>query len=100
MELRFPRASRSLHIPSILPSIPDTYFWLVVVWKIINWQLPKAKAPHISLFFFVVPFSHPKGWDDAPPHDPTRSRLLSNIPSIAAANSQEIVMSCRLPATT
>ena len=51
MELRFPRASRSLHIPSILPSIPDTYFWLVVVWKIINWQLPKAKAPHISLFF-------------------------------------------------
>ena len=38
MELRFPRASRSLHLPSIpiLPSISEAYFWLVVVWKIIN----------------------------------------------------------------
>ena len=71
MEFCFPRAF-------ILPSILDAYFWLVVVWKIINQQSPKAKAPPIFLFF-VVPFSHPKLWDDAPTHDPTRLRLLFNI---------------------
>ena len=49
-ELRFPRTSCSLHLPTILPSIPDTYFWLVVVWKIINRQPPMAKAPPISQF--------------------------------------------------
>jgi hypothetical protein len=36
MILRFPRASRSLHLPFILPCIPDAYFWLVVVFKIVN----------------------------------------------------------------
>jgi hypothetical protein len=36
MILRLPRASRSLHLLFILPSIPDTYFWLVVVWKIVD----------------------------------------------------------------
>jgi hypothetical protein len=31
-----PRAPYSLHLPSILPSVADTYFWLVVVWKLIG----------------------------------------------------------------
>jgi hypothetical protein len=44
MKLHSPRAFRLLHLPFILPFIPDTYFWLVVVWKIIHRQLPKAKA--------------------------------------------------------
>jgi hypothetical protein len=79
MELRFPCASCSSHLPSILSSIPDAYFWLVVVWKIIDQQPPKAKALPISLFF-VVPFIRPKRWDNAPPRDPTRLRLLSNTP--------------------
>jgi hypothetical protein len=43
MELRFPGASRSSHLPFILPSIPDAYFWLVVAWKIIDCQPSKAK---------------------------------------------------------
>ena len=51
MVLQFPRASRLLYLPFILPSIPDAYFWLVVVWKIVNRQPPKAKAPSESLFF-------------------------------------------------
>ena len=51
MELYFPHDSRLTHLLSILPSIPDTYFWLVVVWKIINRQPPKAKALPISLYF-------------------------------------------------
>ena len=33
------------------PCFPDVYFWLVVVWKIVDWQPPKAKAPPKSLFF-------------------------------------------------
>ena len=70
MELRFPRTFCLSHLPSILPSILDIYFWLVVVWKIIDRQPPKAKALPISLFF-VIPFSHPKWWDNVPP--PTQS---------------------------
>jgi hypothetical protein len=53
MILRFPRASRSSHLPFILPCIPDTYFWLVVVWKIVDRQPPKAKAPPKSLFLLL-----------------------------------------------
>ena len=51
MILRFPRASRPSHLPFILHSIPDAYFWLVVGWKIVNRQPPQAKAPPKSLFF-------------------------------------------------
>ena len=97
MELCFPRASCLSHLPSILLSIQETNFWLVVVWKIIDWQQPKAKALPISRFF-VVPFCCPKQQDDAPPHDLTQSPLLSSVLSIAAVNSQLIVMCCCLMA--
>ncbi len=50
--------------------------------------------------FSVVTFGRPKQCNGAPPHDPTRPHLLFNVPSIAAANSQLIVMSCLLTATT
>ena len=36
IELRFPRASHSSHLPSILPSVAATSFWLVVAFKIID----------------------------------------------------------------
>jgi hypothetical protein len=45
--------SRSSHLPFILTCIPDTYFWLVVVWKIVDRQPPKAKAPPKSLFLLL-----------------------------------------------
>ena len=80
MILCFPRASRSSHLPFMLPSIPDAYFWLVVVWKIVNRQPPKAKAPSKSLILFVVPFSPPKQWDDAPHRDPTCHAFSSTSP--------------------
>jgi hypothetical protein len=53
MILRFPRASRSLHLPFMLPCIQDTYFLFVVVWKIVDQQPPKAKAPPKSLFLLL-----------------------------------------------
>jgi len=53
MILRFTRTSRSLHLPFILPCIPDAYFWLVVVWIIVDRQPPKAKAPPKSLFLLL-----------------------------------------------
>ncbi len=53
MILRFPHTSRSLHLPFILPCILDAYFWLVVMWKIVDRQPPKAKAPPKSLFLLL-----------------------------------------------
>jgi hypothetical protein len=44
MILRLPCASRLSHLPFIHPCIPDAYFWLVVMWKIVDCQPPKAKA--------------------------------------------------------
>jgi hypothetical protein len=42
---------------------------------------------HLSISF-VVPFSRPKQWDNAPPRDPTRSPLIFTVPFIAAADGQ------------
>ena len=53
MILRFPRTSRLSHLPFILPCILDAYFWLVVVWKNVDRQPPKAKAPPKSLFLLL-----------------------------------------------
>jgi hypothetical protein len=51
--LLFPRLFRSSLLPFILPCIPDAYFWLFVVWKIVDRQPPKAKAPPKSLFLLL-----------------------------------------------
>ena len=83
-------AFRSSHLSPILPSIPDTYFWLVAVWKIINWQPPP------SLYFLLLHL--------VTPNDGTFSPTQSNsvVPPLqhTATNPQLIVMSCRLTATT
>ena len=46
-----PRAPYSSHLPSILSYVADTYFWLVVVWKLIC--LRPFKAMVYFLFFFL-----------------------------------------------
>jgi len=53
MILRFPHTSRLSHLPFILPCIPVAYFWLVVVWKIVDRQPTKAKALPKSQFFLL-----------------------------------------------
>jgi hypothetical protein len=60
MELRFPRVSRSSHLPVILPSISVAYFWLVVVWKI-------SLRPHPSIFSFCRSISLPQMMGRRPP---------------------------------
>ena len=75
---------------SIVPSVADTCFWLVVALKFINRWPSKANFLPISLFF-VIPFSHPKQLDNAPPCDPSWLCLLSIFPSTVAADSQLIV---------
>ncbi len=43
MELRFPHAFRSSHLPSILPFVAAASFCLIVVFKIINqWPFKAA----------------------------------------------------------
>ena len=81
------------------PSRTPIFGWLLRAKSSIGSCL--RPRPHQSIFmFFVIPFSCPKRWYVAPPHDPTRSCLLFNVPSIAAADSHLIVMSCRLKAAT
>ena len=81
------------------PSRTPIFGWLLRAKSSIGSCL--RPRPHQSIFmFFVIPFSCPKQWYVAPPHDPTWSCLLFNVPSIAAADSHLIVMSCRLKAAT
>ncbi len=52
MELCFPCASCSLHLPSILPSVAAASFWLVVAFKIIN-RRPFKAAVYFIFYIFV-----------------------------------------------
>ncbi len=52
MELRFPCASRSSHLPSILPSVAATSFWLVVALIIIDRR--PFKAPVYFIFYIFL----------------------------------------------
>jgi hypothetical protein len=54
MELRFP----SSHLPSILPSVAATSFWLVVAFKIID-RRPFKAVVYFILYFFVDQFATP-----------------------------------------
>jgi len=80
MILRFPRASGLSHLPFILFSIRDTYFWLVVVWKIVDQQPPKAKALPKSLFVLSFHLVTPN--DGMTP--PTRSNFRRHVGDIAS----------------
>ncbi len=48
---QFLHTSRLLHLLSILPTVADAYFWLVVVWKFIGMCLFKAM---VYCFFFSL----------------------------------------------
>ena len=52
VELRFPRASCSSHLPSILPSVAAASFWLVVAFNIIDRRPFKAVVYFILYIFF------------------------------------------------
>jgi len=56
MVSHFPRATHLSHLPSILLSYVDTYFWLVVVWKLIGLWLFKAMVYFFFFFFSVAQF--------------------------------------------
>jgi len=58
MELRFPRTSRSSHLPSILPSVAAVSFWLVVAFKIID-RWPFKAAVYFILYIFFDQFAAP-----------------------------------------
>ena len=85
MELRFPRASRLSHLPSILPSVTAASFWLVVGFKIIDRQPFKA-AVYFILYIFCRSICRPKQWDNVPPRAPRPAHLHSNTPPTAFAD--------------
>ncbi len=69
MELRFPHASRSSHLPSILPFDAATSFWLVVVFKNID-RWPFNAVVYFKLYIFCRSICRFKRWDGVPPHAP------------------------------
>jgi hypothetical protein len=85
MELRFPCASRLLHLPSILPSVTAASFWLAVAFKIIN-QRPFKAAVYFILYIFCRSICHPKRWGGVPPRAPCPARLCSTTPPTGSAD--------------
>ena len=85
MELRFPRASRSSNLPSILPSIAATSVWLVVAFKIVD-RRPFKAAVYFILNIFCQSIRHPKRWDGVPPRASRPARLCSNTPPTSSAD--------------
>ncbi len=85
IELRFPPASRLSHLPSILPFVMATSFWLVVAFKIIN-QRPFKAVVYFILYIFCRSIRRPKRWDGVPPRAPRPARLHCNTPPTASAN--------------
>jgi hypothetical protein len=84
MELRFPCASGSSHLPSILTSVAAASFWLVVALIIID-RRPFKAAVYFIFYIFCRSICRPKQWDGVPPCAPPPTRLRSNIPPSASA---------------
>ena len=85
MKLCFPRFSRSLHLPSKLPSVAAASFWLVVAFKIIDRQPCKA-AVYFILYIFCQSICRPKRWDDVPQRAPCPACLRSITPLTGSAD--------------
>ncbi len=76
MELRFPRASRSSHLPSILPFVAAASFWLVVVFKIID-QRPFKAVVYFIFYIFLLLNLPPQTMGRCPPtRSPPSASLL------------------------
>jgi len=55
MVSRFPHASCSSHLPSILPSVKAACFWLVVVWwAVVDRRLSKAMVYFMFIYFLLL----------------------------------------------
>jgi hypothetical protein len=91
MVLRFPRASRSSRLPSIVPSIAADCFWLVVV---SNSSIGGHLRPRRIYFFyfFVTLFAAPKRYAYALSLAFRPERIPSIIPPNAAADFGLIVV--------
>jgi hypothetical protein len=87
MELRFPHASCSSHLPSILLSVAAASFWLVVAFKIID-QRPFEVVVYFIFFLFHCSIWRPKRWDSVPPRASRPARLRSNAPPTTFTNYQ------------
>ena len=96
MVSRSPRASCPAHTLSIVPSVVDVCFWLVVALKIINPWPCKAR---VDCFHFFV-FNTPNRCNNVSPHDLPWLRLLSNIIVATSPDCQLIVVYCCLMAAT
>ena len=85
MVSRFPRASHSSHLLSILPSVASSYFRLVVVCKFIKRRPLESTVYFMFIHFLLLKFS-PKQWyhiSPAPPIRGTSPRTSNLLPTLS-----------------
>ena len=99
MVLRFPRASRSSRLPSIVPSVAAAVFgWLLCNFWLIGGHL---RPRRIFLFFsFVTLFVAPKRYTNALSLACRSARLPSIISPYASADFRLVVVSIDKTAAT
>ncbi len=75
-----PRASQLAHILSILSSVSDACFWLVVVWAIVDRRPSKGNGVFYIYFFSLFEFVISNDWTP-PPHmlQPPRASSPTSI---------------------
>ena len=76
----FPHVFRSSRLPSVVPSVTVTCFWLVVVLKIMRLEAAKSHDVFFIIYFFVFP-SPPQTIVKRSPHTFHRGRAPSPISS-------------------
>ena len=95
MDLRFPRTSRSSHLPSILPFVAAASFWLVVVFTIIDRRPFKATVYFIFyiLYFFVAQFAAPND-GTVSPHALPAQRASALTPPLPVPPTIGLIVVC------
>ncbi len=75
-----PRASRQVHILSILSYVADACFWLVVVWAVVDWWPSKGNGVSYIYIFSSFEFVTSNDWMP-PPHtlQPPRTSSPTSI---------------------
>ena len=92
MASHLPHASHLLHIPSMLPSITATCFWLVVVFWTTNWRPINPTLYFIFIIFALLHSTSQTIGQCFPTRSTPRVPDLSRFPSTNTADTRLVVV--------